>query len=270
MKFYRLPSYVFLLELLLCAPPFTFGQGKKAQAPQMDNTLTLKEKNEGWQLLFDGKTTRGWRGAYKTAFPDSGWVIKDGLLNVVYSGGKESRHGGDIVTVDEYDNFELTADFRLTEGANSGIKYFVVEHQPKPAGSAFGLEFQVLDDDRHPDAKLGKNGNRTIGSLYDLKAAKDKQVNPIGEWNHARILVKGPHVEHWLNGKKVVAYERGSEEFRRLVAESKYAAPEYNKNGRFGEAARGHILLQDHGDAVSYKNIKIRKLKGGMAPKSKN
>ena len=226
----------------------------------MDNTLTAREKKEGWQLLFDGKTTQGWRGAYKTSFPDSGWVVQDGLLRVLSSGGKESRHGGDIVTVNEYDNFELTANFRLTEGANSGIKYFVVEHQPKPAGSAFGLEFQVLDDARHPDAKMGKNGNRTVGSLYDLISAKNKQVNPIGEWNHARIVVKGTQVEHWLNGKKVVAYKKGSDEFRRLVAESKYAAPEYNKNGRFGEATQGHILLQDHGDAVAYKNIKIRKL----------
>ncbi|MES2733069.1 MAG: DUF1080 domain-containing protein [Bacteroidota bacterium] len=253
--FHQLKFYFTLSLSLLLASNLVIGQNKAA-----DNTLTAQEKKEGWQLLFDGKTTKGWRGAYKTTFPDSGWVVKDGILSVVSSGGKESRHGGDIVTEGEYDDFELTADFRLTEGANSGIKYFVVEQQPKPAGSAFGLEFQVLDDDKHPDAKLGKNGNRTIGSLYDLIPAKDKKVNPIGQWNHARIVSRGKHVEHWLNGKKVLEYERGSQEFRQLVAGSKYAAPEYNNNGRFGEASKGRLLLQDHGDAVSYKNIKVRKL----------
>ncbi|QHT71895.1 DUF1080 domain-containing protein [Rhodocytophaga rosea] len=225
------------------------------------NMLTEAEKNEGWKLLFDGKTTDGWRGAYKQSFPDSGWVVQDGLLSVLSSNGAESRNGGDIVTTDEYDNFDLSFEFMLSEGANSGVKYYVVEHQPKPAGSAFGLEFQVLDDAKHPDAKLGKNGNRTIGSLYDLlPAATDKQVNPIGEWNQGRVLVQGNHVEHWLNGKKVVEYERGSKDFRDLVAQSKYAAPDYNKNGRFGEAPKGHILIQDHGDKVSYRNIKIKPL----------
>lgn len=225
-----------------------------------NNVLTEAEKKEGWVLLFDGKSNNGWRGAYMETFPDSGWVVKDGMLTVLSSGGAESRNGGDIVTTQEYDNFELAFDFKLTEGANSGVKYFVVEQKPKPQGSAFGLEYQVLDDDKHPDAKMGKNGNRTISSLYDLIPAKDKKVNPIGEWNHGRIVVKGDQVEHWLNGTKVVAFKRGNEEFRNLVSESKYAAPDYNKNGRFGEAPKGHILLQDHGDEVSYRNIKIRQL----------
>lgn len=253
-----------LVYALAIAGALTMGNACAQSTKTKDttiNTLTEKEKKDGWKLLFDGQSTKGWRGAYKESFPDSGWVVKDGVLSVLSSGGKESKHGGDIVTEAEYSNFELEADFKLTEGANSGIKYFVVEHQPKPEGSAFGLEFQVLDDAKHPDAKLGKNGNRTIGSLYDLiPAAKDKKVNPIGEWNHARILVKGNHIEHWLNGKKVVEYERGSEAFRQLVAGSKYAAEQYNKNGRFGEAPKGHILLQDHGDNVSYRTIKIRVL----------
>jgi hypothetical protein len=224
------------------------------------NTLSDEEKNNGWKLLFDGKTTTGWRGAYKDAFPEKGWVVEEGTLSILKSDGSESASYGDIVTVDEYDNFDLSFEFKLTEGANSGLKYYVVEHQPKPKGSAFGLEYQVLDDDKHPDAKMGSNGNRTVSSLYDLIPAKDKQAKPIGEWNQGRIVSQGNKVEHWLNGKKVVEYERGSQAFRDQVAKSKYAAPEYNANGRFGEAPKGHILLQDHGDKVSYRNIKIKTL----------
>ncbi|WP_077920258.1 DUF1080 domain-containing protein [Spirosoma sp. 209] len=231
-----------------------------AEKPQSPNTLTDKERKEGWKLLFDGKTTTGWRGAYKDKFPDKGWSVQDGMLSIQKSDGSESQSFGDIVTTGEYGDFDLTFDFKLTDGANSGLKYFVVEQQPKPKGSAFGLEFQVLDDDKHPDAKMGRDGNRTIGSLYDLITATGKKANPIGEWNTGRVVSKGQHVEHWLNGKKVVEYERGSEKFRELVAMSKYKAPEYNANGRFGEAPKGHILLQDHGDQVSYRNIKIKTL----------
>ncbi|AKD54461.1 3-keto-disaccharide hydrolase [Spirosoma radiotolerans] len=231
-----------------------------AEKPQAPNTLSAQEKKDGWKLLFDGKTTNGWRGAYKDAFPAKGWNVADGLLTIQKSDGSESQSFGDIVTVGEYSDFDLMFDFKLTEGANSGVKYFVAEQSPKPKGSAFGLEFQVLDDDKHPDAKLGRDGNRTVGSLYDLIPASGKRANPIGEWNTGRVISKGKHVEHWLNGKKVVDYERGSEKFRELVAMSKYKAPEYNANGRFGEAPKGHILLQDHGNQVSFRNIKIKTL----------
>lgn len=231
-----------------------------AEKPQAPNTLSAQEKKDGWKLLFDGKTTNGWRGAYKDAFPAKGWNVADGLLTIQKSDGSESQSFGDIVTDGEYSDFDLMFDFKLTEGANSGVKYFVAEQSPKPKGSAFGLEFQVLDDDKHPDAKLGRDGNRTVGSLYDLIPANSKKANPIGEWNTGRVVSKGNHVEHWLNGKKVVDYERGSEKFRELVAMSKYKAPEYNANGRFGEAPKGHILLQDHGNQVSFRNIKIKTL----------
>ncbi len=244
-------SYVFgLLALSLFA----------LESPQAPNTLTAKEKKDGWKLLFDGKTTNGWRGAYKDKFPVRGWSVNDGQLTIQKSDGSESQSYGDIVTDGEYTDFDLMFDFKLTEGANSGVKYFVAEQSPKPKGSAFGLEFQVLDDDKHPDAKLGRDGNRTVGSLYDLIPASGKKANPIGEWNTGRVISKGNHVEHWLNGKKVVEYERGSEKFRELVAMSKYKAPEYNTNGRFGEAPKGHILLQDHGELVSFRNIKIKTL----------
>ena len=228
-------------------------------ANAQDNQLSAKEKKEGWKLLFDGKTTTDWKGAFLDSFPAKGWKVADGQLIVEPSGGSESTNGGDIVTRDTYSNFELTVDFKITEGANSGIKYFVDPAQPAPANpkSAIGLEFQVLDDERHPDAKLGKNGNRTIGSLYDLiPARKDKKVRPIGQWNTARIVSKGNHVEHWLNGVKVLEYERGSAAFKALVADSKF-----KDILGFGLVSSGRILLQDHGNNVFYKNIKIRVLK---------
>lgn len=230
------------------------------EKPQTPNTLTAKEQKDGWKLLFDGKTTTGWRGAYKDKFPERGWNVEDGMLIIQQSNGSESQSFGDIVTEGEYSDFDLMFDFKLTEGANSGVKYFVVEQQPKPKGSAFGLEFQVLDDDKHPDAKLGRDGNRTVGSLYDLIPASGKKANTIGEWNTGRVVSKGQHVEHWLNGKKVVDYERGSEKFREAVAMSKYKVAEYNANGRFGEAPKGHLLLQDHGNRVAYRSIKVRTL----------
>lgn len=230
------------------------------EKPQTPNTLTAKEQKDGWKLLFDGKTTTGWRGAYKDKFPERGWNVEDGMLIIQQSDGSESQSFGDIVTEGEYSDFDLMFDFKLTEGANSGVKYFVVEQQPKPKGSAFGLEFQVLDDDKHPDAKLGRDGNRTVGSLYDLIPASGKKANTIGEWNTGRVVSKGQHVEHWLNGKKVVDYERGSEKFREAVAMSKYKVAEYNANGRFGEAPKGHLLLQDHGNRVAYRSIKVRTL----------
>ena len=195
----------------------------------------------------------GWRGAYLDSLPKKGWEVKDGVLMVQASGGAEAAFGGDIVTVEQYSSFELLVDFKLTEGANSGIKYSVTEQQPRTPGSAKGLEYQLLDDARHPDARLGINGNRTLASLYDLLPATNKSVHPIGEWNRARILVRGRHVEHWLNGMKVLEYERGGKEFLAHKAESKF-----KDLAGFGEAPKGHILLQDHGDQVFFRNIKIR------------
>ena len=227
--------------------------GEKSAAP---NTLTAQEKAEGWRLLWDGQTTEGWRSARRDKFPEKGWAIKDGLLWVDASGGQESAEGGDIITKEKFANFELLVDFKITEGANSGIKIFVDPELNKGPGSSIGLEFRILDDARHPDAKLGRNGNRTMGSLYDLiPAPASKKVNPIGEWNQARILSQGKHVEYWLNGQKTVEYERGSKEFRDLVAISKYV-----KWPGFGELPTGHILLQDHGNRVAFRNVKLRVL----------
>jgi hypothetical protein len=228
----------------------------RAQTGRAPNTLSEKERAEGWKLLWDGRTSWGWRSAKGPEFPKQGWETKDGVLSVIETGGAESRAGGDIVTTASYARFELRAEFRLTPGANSGIKYYVDTDLNKAEGSAIGLEFQLLDDARHPDAKLGRDGNRTLASLYDLiPAAADKRTKAIGEWNEARIVSDGRHVEHWLNGGKVLEYERGSEAFRKLVAVSKYKVWP-----AFGERPDGPILLQDHGNAVSFRNLKLREL----------
>jgi hypothetical protein len=221
------------------------------------NSLSAYEQESGWKLLFDGISTKGWKGAYKPTFPEKGWQVQDGILTVLASEGKEGGSGGDIVTLDEYSAFDLSFEFKLTPGANSGVKYFVTlsEHN---SGSAIGLEYQLLDDSLHPDAKLGRDGDRTLASLYDLiRANKQKRfIHPIGQWNTGRIIVyPGNHVEHYLNGIKVLEYERGSQAFRDLVAISKYKIWDH-----FGEAKEGHILLQDHGNEASFRSVKIREL----------
>jgi Domain of Unknown Function (DUF1080) len=224
----------------------------------LPNTLTEQEKANGLSLLWDGKTTNGWRGAYKETFPASGWEVKDGVLSVVRSDGAESRNGGDIVSNNEYAAFDLQFEFKLSEGANSGVKYFVTEKENNQ-GSAIGLEYQILDDDKHPDAKMGVVGNRTLASLYDLiPAAKNPRgIKKIGEWNQGRVVVYPDNrVEHWLNGYKVVEYQRGNNIFKALVARSKYADWQ-----NFGMAEQGRILLQDHGDHVSFRSVKIKILK---------
>lgn len=219
-------------------------------------SLTPEEARAGWRLLWDGETSRGWRSARHSEFPARGWRMENDVLTVLKSDGHEGGQGGDIITVEKFSNFELTLDFKLTPGANSGIKYFVDPALNQGEGSSIGLEYQLLDDALHPDAKLGKNGNRTLASLYDLyPASTAKKPHPIGEWNTARIVSRGQHVEHWLNGEKILEYTRATPQFRADVQGSKYKIWP-----RFGELAEGHILLQDHGDTVSFRNIKIRVL----------
>lgn len=209
-------------------------------------SLSRKEKKQGWYLLFDGTSTKGWKKADGKPFPTKGWKISSGVLELDTTTGR----GGDIVTDETFSDFELSLEFKISEGSNSGIKYFIFPN------SNLGCEFQILDDEKHPDAKLGKDGNRKQGGLYDLIApSAAKKDSPVGEWNKARIVSKGTHVEHWLNGVKTVEYNRASQEFKALVAGSKY-----KNNKGFGEAAQSSILLQDHGDPVAFRNIKIRKL----------
>lgn len=221
------------------------------------NNMSRDERRQGWELLWNAKNLNGWRNVASDKAPEKGWEIKDGVLTVLPTPKGEEKLGGDIVTSKKYGAFEMDFEFLMTKGANSGVKYFVTE----PGKAALGLEYQVLDDKVHPDAKMGAAGNRTCASLYDLIPAyrevstRKVPVN-IGNWNHGRIIVRpNGQVEHWLNGFKVVSYERGSNIFHALVARSKYA----EKEG-FGLHESGGISLQDHNDKVSYRSIKIREL----------
>jgi hypothetical protein len=227
------------------------------------NTVSPEEKRNGIRLLWDGVTTKGWRGAYKQTFPENIWYIKDGTLNVKASNGAESANGGDIVTIEEFHAFDLQFEFQLSDTANSGVKYFVTEKENN-TGSAIGLEYQILDDDKHPDGKLGSIGNRTMASLYDLIPSKKiygsnndrRDKLPIGAWNRGRIVVyPDGRIEHWINGWKVVEYQRGTQYFFALVAKSKYVIWP-----NFGMAEKGHILLQEHGTHVAFRSIKIKEL----------
>ena len=213
------------------------------------NTLTEAEKKDGWRMLWDGKTTEGWRSIKAEGWPEKGWKIEDGVLRI------EAKSGaGDLITKEKFGDFELKLDFKLTPKANSGIKLFIKSEPGQVKLAALGPEFQILDDKLHPDSDKGKPGTRKVGSLYDLIAApKDKKVMPMGEWNQAHIISKGKKVTFKLNGEVTAEFERGSEAWHKLVADSKY-----KRHKGFGEAEKGHILLQDHYDLVFYRNIKIK------------
>jgi len=209
------------------------------------NTLTDAEKGDGWKLLFDGKSLAGWTSYKKSAPPEKGWDVKDGWL---HHGAKAG--GGDIVSAEKYSEFELTWEWRIAEGANSGLKYFISDERK---GGAIGHEYQLLDDDKHPDGKKGLN--RQTAALYDVLDPSNRPVKKPGEINASRILVKGMHVEHWLNGAKVLEYELGSDALKAAIAKSKFK----NVDG-FGTRFPGRLLLQDHGDEIFFRNVKIRDL----------
>jgi hypothetical protein len=244
----RLTYLIMGLFLLVVTGTISNGQQENLKKDDLNNRLTDKEVKDGWQLLWDGKTNAGWRGYKTQIFPLTGWEMKDGILTVLPP-SDQSKSGGDIITINKYKNFELIVDFMYTPGANSGIKYFI------DGKTNVGCEYQILDDKLHPDAKLGINGNRTLAGLYDLIPPKNKTDNGPDKWNRATIIVKGNHVEHWLNGQMTVSYERGDAAWKALVATSKF-----KDSSGFGEAVEGHILLQDHGNKVSFRNVKIREI----------
>jgi hypothetical protein len=216
----------------------------RAMRDAVANELSSDEKSAGWTLLFDGKTLDGWR-SYRAEAPPAGWEVKDGLL-------VRSGRGGDLMTVRQFADFELDLDFRVSEGGNSGIMYRVTTDGQQPYHS--GPEYQILDNERHADAKNGPD--RLTGANYALHPPAVDTSNPAGQWNNARIVVHGNHVEHWLNGEKVVEYELHSDDWKTRVADSKFADwPIY------GKASRGHIVLQDHGDLVEFRSIKIREIR---------
>lgn len=223
--------------VLLCGVSF-------AAIAQEHNTLTKKERKAGWQLLWNGRDLSGWKSNSPNGDMNKGWKAVDGELVIMARSG-----AGDIITEKRYHDFELSIDFKITEGANSGIKYFIGEN------GSIGCEFQILDDENHPDAKMGFNGNRRLGSLYDLIPADGWALVAKRDWNTARIVVRGNHVEHWLNGVKILEYEKNNDMWDTIVSHSKFAKVE-----NFAGGDGGHILLQDHYDEVHYRNLKIREL----------
>jgi sugar phosphate isomerase/epimerase len=224
------------------------------------NLLTAQEKKEGWELLFDGKSVKNWRGINQETFPTSGWKIENGDLIAFVHGGAESGAGGDIVTTKKYGNFILKWEWNMkTKGGNSGVKYFVQEGLGDNKGYGYGLEYQLLDDRYHAwmlEGKMKPNDYHTLGSLYEIyPASPDKRPSPLGLWNESMIVCKGNQVEHWLNGKKILEYDRSSDDFKAKIAASKFKDVE-----QFGRHPEGHLLIQDHGSVVHFRNIKIKSL----------
>lgn len=233
--------------------------GTSSEAP---NELSDAERAGGWRLLFDGRTLAGWRGLGYPGVPAAHWTVENGAIKKIASGNVpvqadgQPAAGGDLMTEATYRDFELSWDWKVTPGANSGVKYNVSEELSTampPKHAAKGFEYQILDDDRHADGKLPTH---RAGALYDLVAPNaNKRLNPVGEWNRSVIVLVGNHGEHWLNGRKVVEYELESPAMTAALAASKYAPIPW-----FATRRAGHVVLQDHGDEVYFRNLKIREL----------
>ncbi|GAB3534118.1 DUF1080 domain-containing protein [Pontibacter brevis] len=245
---YMRKAYTFLVLFATVFITYACASKSGSNSAQADNTLTKKEQSEGWLLLFDGESMAHWKGFQKQDVPDA-WQVQDGAIALVGKGG------GDVITRNQYQNFELMLDWKISEGGNSGIFFNVSEDSKFKYTFQSGPEVQIIDDERHADAKQGKNGNRRAGTNYDLHPLFEPAVKPAGEYNTVRLVVNNGNVEQYLNGKKVVEYTLWSPEWERMVQESKFVSmPDY------GRYKSGHIALQDHGDKVWFKNIKIRPL----------
>ena len=233
--------------------------GNQTQKSEVNsNELTPDEIDQGWRLLFDGESTEGWRGYNKKSFPEKGWEIEDNALKVIGSGTGEAGNGGDIIFDEEFKNFELSLEWKISKGGNSGIFYLAEEIEGEPIYTS-APEMQILDNKKHPDAKLGKDGNRMAGSLYDLIPAKPQNAKPVGQWNKISIIVYRGTVVHSQNGENVVEYHLWTDKWNEMVSNSKFKNWENFLNAG-GEDKKGYIGLQDHGDDVWFRNIKIREL----------
>lgn len=245
----RTISTTLLLSVFLLFSSQTYAQNEDAH-----NTLTPEERANGWELLFDGETMDEWRGYNDDSFPDAGWVVEDGVLTIQGSDGSVEGSGGDIVTKESYDNFVLKLEWKISEGGNSGIFYRALE-QPDQAIYWSAPEMQVLDNANHPDANRGEDGNRKSGSLYDLIPAEPQTFTGHGEWQEVMIVAEGNHIEHWLNGEKVLEYNLWTPEWYQMIRNSKF-----RDHPEFGDMREGLIGLQDHGTTAHYRNIKIKEL----------
>jgi Domain of Unknown Function (DUF1080) len=250
--------FAFVAGAGLLAPVVLAGQAA-ASKPAADtsklNQLTPEEQKSGWILLFNGRNLDGWRGYKKTDASDTRWKVENGMLTLPPNDGKDTLGARDIISNDTFEQFELSWDWRIAQGGNSGVKYFVLEDRD----AAIGHEYQLIDDERHPDAKVGPK--RQTAAFYDVLAASDRPLKPAGEFNTSRVIVRGNTVEHWLNGKKVLTYQLDSPALRAAIEQSKFKGID-----RFGKLQNGHILLQDHGNQVWFRNIKIKKGQGSTKP----
>jgi hypothetical protein len=242
------------IALLVLSSIALFPMSTSAQDMDAHNTITPEERADGWELLFDGETTEGWRGYNDEAFPESGWTTNDGVLTIQGSDGDVSGSGGDIVTTDTYDDFVLKLEWKISEGGNSGIFYRAIEQDDQPIYWS-APEMQILDNINHPDANRGENGNRKAGSLYDLIPAEPQTFSGHGEWQQVMIVAEGNHIEHWLNGEKVLEYDLWTQDWYRMIRDSKFQG-----HPEFGDAHKGYIGLQDHGTTAHFRNIKIKEL----------
>jgi hypothetical protein len=243
---FKLATMPFVIAAAAALAALAPRQGPRQLPPTTISTTA----DGGWIQLFDGKDLKGWRGYKKPDAASTRWKVENGLLTIPQTGAGDTHGQQDLITDATYEQFDLRWEWKISQGGNSGVKYFILEDEP----SAIGHEYQMIDDERHPDAKIGPH--RQTAAFYDVFPAHDRPMKPAGEWNTSEVIVKGKHVTHILNGKTVLEYDLDSPELMAAVAKSKFKDIK-----RFGHPQDGHILVQDHGDQVWFRKIEIKRLK---------